>query len=182
MSKLEKLLVLPVVACLVLSMPASHADSISPSINNGEREYSHEKPNSSFYGTGYTGRMGEASQLRFEADQLMADGKLEEARSKIGKAVMLDPGDPEGHIMYARCITKILYSKKTVDEKLLARCIEEWSLIWHHDSDQIEQSEAKGQARHLMRIAKAIEKEKKLQDKEKEKRDALASTGKKPAE
>lgn len=171
----SRLLVLPLVPLATLfSLPAM-ADSISPNINNGDREYSSDKPNSEFYGRGYTGRLTEASALRFEADQLMADAKFEEAKVLLGKAVKLDPGDPEGHIMYARCITKILFAKKTIDEKLLDRCIEEWTIIWHHDSDQIEQAEAKAQARHLMRISKALAKSKKERDKDK----ALASADKK---
>lgn len=163
-------LALYLVSAVILSGSPVLADSISPNINNGDRDYSTEKPNSSYYGTGYTGRMTEASELRFEADQLLADGKLEEAKKKLGKAVMLDPGAPEGHMMYARCITRILHSKKTIDEDLLARCIEEWSLIWHHDADQVEQAEAKAQARSLIRIARMLEKEKK----EKEKEETLA--------
>ena len=169
------------VCLLVLAMAAGGmalADNINPNINNGDRDYSTEKPNSAYYGTGYTGRMTEASQLRFEADQLMADGKLEEAKKKLGKAVMLDAGDPEGHLMYARLITRMLYAKKTVDEKLLAQCLEEWQMIWHHDSDQTEQAEAKAQARRLMRIAKALARQKKEMDKDK----ALAASEKKSLE
>lgn len=165
------------VSLYVLHFCPAWADAISPNIDNGDREYSTERPNSAFYGTGYTGRMTEASQCRFEADQLMADGKLEEARKKLGKAVMLDPGDPEGHLMYARCITRMLYAKKTIDEKLLQQCITEWSMIWHHDSDQTEQVEAKAQARKLIRIAKELDKQKKQMEKDKEK--ALASADKK---
>jgi hypothetical protein len=171
----NRFLVLPLVPLTLLFSGPAFADTISPNINNGDREYSSEKPNSEWFGTGYTGRMTEASSLRFEADQAMADGKLEEAKTKLGKAVKLDPGDPEGHIMYARCITKILFGKKTIDEKLLARCIEEWTIIWHHDSDQMEQAEAKAQARHLMRISKALDKQKKELEKDK----ALAATDKK---
>lgn len=171
-------LVLPLIPLSMLATGPVLADSISPAINNADREYSTEKPNSNYYGTGYTGRLTEASELRFEADQLMADGKLEEARKKLGKVVMLDPGDPEGHLMYARCITRILYSKKTLDEKLLARCIEEWSMLWHHDADQTEQVEAKAQCRSLQRIAKAIDKQKKERDKGK----ALAAAEKKTVE
>ncbi len=182
MNRTLKAIVLAVLPALLtgnILSPAA-ADSISPNINNGDREYSEEKPESSFYGSGYTGRMAEASQLRFEADELMADGKLEEARKKIGKAVMLDPGTTDGHIMYARCITRMLYAKKTLDEKLLSRCIEEWKLIWHHDADQIEQVEAKAQAKTLMRIAKELEKQKK--DNSNEPQQSLASTGKKSVE
>lgn len=173
----------PVLVALVIGS-AALADPISPSIENGDRDYSKEKPNAAYYGTGYTGRMTEASELRFEGDQLMADGKLEEAKAKLGKAVKLDPGSPETHMMYARCITKIFYSKKTVDETMLARCIEEWSLLWHHNADQLEQAEAKAQCRALLRIAKGIEKHRKEKDKEKlqEKQESLASVSKKSLE
>lgn len=164
-------LILPVVTFSVLISPPALADAISPQINNGEREYSTEKADTSYFGTGVSGRMSEASHLRFEGEQLLADGKLEEAKRKLGKAVMLDPGEPGGHIFYARCITRILQSQPTIDEKLLARCIAEWSLIWHHDADQTEQYEAKGQARRLIRIARALEKEKKA--KAKQKKEAL---------
>ncbi|SRR5579875_136838 len=152
-----------------LIAPPALGDAISPRMNNGDREYSTEKPNSAYYGRGTAGRQVEASELRLQGDQLMADGELEEARKKLGKAVKLDPGDPDGHIMYARCITKILFSKKTVDESLLARCIGEWRLIAYHDADQLEQAEAKAQAKRLIKIAKVLEKRKRDREKEKEK-------------
>jgi hypothetical protein len=180
---INKRKVIPSLVSLLIGS-AALSDPISPNIHNGERDYSKEKPNAAYYGSGFSGRMTEASELRFEGDQLMADGKLEEAKAKLGKAVMLDPGSPETHMMYARCITKILYSKKTVDEALLSRCLEEWSLLWHHNADQLEQGEAKAQCRALMRIAKGIEKHRKEKDKDKvrEREESLASANKKTLE
>ncbi|HEY9868183.1 MAG TPA: hypothetical protein V6D08_03165 [Candidatus Obscuribacterales bacterium] len=144
----------------------ARADVISPHINDHGRVYSDEPPNSALYGTGMSGRMSEASALRFEGEQDLQTRNLNEAVRKLGKAVQLDPGYPPGHVLYARAITAKFYANKgPIDEDLLRRCIDEWKLIWRHDADQLEQMEARSTARKLIRIAKAIEKKKKEQAK-----------------
>jgi predicted Zn-dependent protease len=138
------------------------ADDISPQINNRGKMYSKEAPDSSYFGIGPAGRLSEASYLRFQGQVDMDNENIEAAIAKIGKAVQLDPGDPEGHLLYAKALTAKFYANQgKVDEKLLGRCLQEWQLIWHHDADPQEQAEAKWQARKLQKIAKALDKEKK---------------------
>jgi hypothetical protein len=145
-----------------ISTQPAEADAISPHVSDRGRVYSNEPANSSFYGTGMSGRLSEASALRFEGEQDLHADNIDEAVRKLGKSVQLDPGFPPGHVLYARAITAKFYSKQdAIDEVLLHRCIDEWKLVWHHDADQFEQEEAKGQARKLMRIARALEKKKK---------------------
>jgi len=154
----------PLLVSLVL--PA-RADLISPHVNASGKVYSKEPPNSAMYGTGMVGRLAEASALRYEGDQLLVDGKYEEAIPKLAKCVQLDPGCALGHVLYARAITTKLYeSEDAIDEKLLRKAITEWKMIWRHDADQLEQEEARMQARKLMKIAKNLEK--KRQDAAKE--------------
>ena len=160
------LLILCAVSISGISISPAGADPISPHVTDRGRVYSNESPNSSFYGTGMSGRLSEASALRFEGEQDLHTDNIEEAIRKLGKSVQLDPGYPPGHVLYARAITAKFYAKQdAIDEALLRRCIDEWKLVWHHDADQFEQEEAKGQARKLMHIAKALEKKKKVQAK-----------------
>jgi len=133
---------------------------MSPNITSGGKVYSEERPNKEFFGSGMSGRLSEASYLRFSGEQAMDDGDLPLALKKLGKAVQLDPGDPTGHMMYARAMTskinRALRKNEHIDEELISDCIEEWTLIWRHDADTSEQAEAKAQARRLARIAKMI--------------------------
>lgn len=146
----------------MLSLGQAGADVISPHINDHGQVYSDEPPNSALYGTGMSGRLSEASALRFEGEQDLQTRNLDEAVRKLAKAVQLDPGYPPGHVLYARAITAKFYANQgPIDEDLLKRCIDEWKLIWRHDADQLEQMEARSSARKLMGIAKAIEKRKK---------------------
>lgn len=139
---------------------AALADAISPHITSGGKVYSEEKPNREFFGTGMSGRLSEASHLRFTGEQALDDGDLSTALKKLSKAVQLDPGDPTGHLMYARAMTskinRALKKGQEVDAELMSDCIEEWKLIWRHDADTSEQAEAKAQWRRLARIAKLM--------------------------
>ncbi|MBK9144355.1 MAG: tetratricopeptide repeat protein [Candidatus Melainabacteria bacterium] len=156
------------------------ADAISPNINTSDKVYSREKPRSSFYGTGVSGRMSEASALRFEGDQLTIEGKYEEALKLLTKAVQLDPQDPTGHLFLARALTGKLKGQdfSTLDEKLLSRCFEEWTLIRRHDADHENQYEAKKNLRFIKRVAKAVEEEKLPPEERNKKKSFLA--GKNP--
>ena len=142
------------------------ADNISPGINNGDKVYSRQKPDKEFFGTGVSGRLSEASYLRFMGEQDLDDGNWEEAVQRLAKAVQLDSGDPRGHILYAKAMTSKfnagIKSPGGPDLSLLKDCIEEWKLIWHHDADAIEQFEARAQARRLSRFAKAWQKNQEL--------------------
>ena len=160
--KQSLLLVLCTVSIPGIANTPAAADAISPHVSDRGRVYSNEPPNSSFYGSGMSGRLSEASALRFDGERALHDDNIDEAVRKLGKSVQLDPGYPSGHVLYARAITAKFYSNhEAIDEALLHRCIDEWKLVWHHDADQFEQEEAKGQARKLMRIARALEKKKK---------------------
>lgn len=146
-------------------LPVS-ADAISPKIGNTPKKYSEERPNTAYFGTGTGGRLSEASQLRFEAEHALNEHELEEAIRLSKKSVHLDPGDPTGHVLLARALTGKFYATKgPVNEELLKECLAEWRLIWFHDPDQFEQTEAKWQAIKLMRIAKALDRERKLKAK-----------------
>ncbi|HNB24835.1 MAG TPA: hypothetical protein PKZ32_20610, partial [Candidatus Melainabacteria bacterium] len=129
-------------------------------ITSGGKVYSEERPNKEFYGSGMSGRLSEASHLRFSGEQAYDDGDLSEALKKLSKAVQLDPGDPTGHFMYARALTakinRDLKKNEPVDQEMLTDCIDEWKLIARHDADISEQSEAKAQWRRLARIAKLM--------------------------
>lgn len=139
---------------------AASADTISPNITSGGKVYSEERPNKEFFGSGMSGRLSEASHLRFTGEQALDDGDLPLALKKLSKAVQLDPGDPTGHVMYARAMTtkinRTLKKGEKVDADLLDDCIAEWKLIWRHDVDSSEQAEAKAQARRLVQIAKLM--------------------------
>ena len=82
------------------------ADAISPNIENGDKVYSTEKPNAAYFGTGVAGRLSEASRLRFEGEHYTINGDFDRALSRLRKAVELDPGDPQGHLLLSRAMTK----------------------------------------------------------------------------
>lgn len=137
-------------------VPAVLADSISPSIGDAGKVYSTEKPDTSFFGTGSSAKLHEASALRFKADQLISEGELDDAMKVLAKAVQFDPQDPTGHLMLARVMTQKLRSnRKSVDWELYAQCIDEWTLLAKHDADHLEQQEARGAIQSLKRMAKA---------------------------
>lgn len=144
-----------------LGLPlAAQADAISPGICDTGKTYSKEKPDVSFYGTGMAGRMNEAMALRFTGDQNVHEGKYDEAIRKLAKAVQLDPEDPGGHMLYARAMSaKIRYAKGRVSVDLVDRALEEWRLLWHHDSDYSEQFEAKMQVLHLSRLEHTLKRQ-----------------------
>ena len=168
-------LTLSVIASLVL-VPAARADVTSPSIKDTGKQYTREKPATSYYGTGTSARLTEASELRMAVEDLIAAGELEQALPKAKKAVQLDPGDPSGHLFLARILTTKFYETKgKIDEKLMAECAREWQMIRYHDADPTEQWEAGQQVKKLMRIAKTLEKEKIRLAREKE--DAAAKDG-----
>ncbi|MBC7996428.1 MAG: hypothetical protein IAF58_00685 [Leptolyngbya sp.] len=149
---------------MVLLPGIALADAISPNITSGGKVYSEERPQKDFFGTGMSGRLSEASYLRFTGEHSFDDGDVETAIKKLGKAVHLDPNDPTGHVLYARAMTSKLNQQlrkgtPAVDKELLSECLEEWKLLWRHDADTSEQMEAKGQARRLMRVMKVMAKE-----------------------
>ena len=143
-----------------LSTAPAFADAISPNVKDNGVIYSEAEPNSSVYGTGPGAELTEASMLRFKGEERIRRRKYDEAIGLLEKAVQLDPGDPASHILLARARTgKIMHDKNLPDNESLQKAIAEWKMIWHHDADQTEQIEAKAQARLLMRLAKAIEKD-----------------------
>jgi hypothetical protein len=150
------------------AVQSAMADVTSPSIKDMGKKYTTEKPKTEYYGTGSSGRLTEASELRVLVEDLLSSGEYEKAIPKAKKAVQLDPGDPSGHLFLARALTNKLYqSKEEIDEKLLAECIREWQMIRYHDADPTEQWEAGNQVKALNKIAKALEKEKLIKEKEK---------------
>ncbi|MBK7748765.1 MAG: hypothetical protein IPP57_21355 [Candidatus Obscuribacter sp.] len=157
-----KLIRLSIIALLgaILPLPVM-ADAISPNIDREEEVYSHEAPNAAFFGKGASGRMTEASYLRFTAEQSLLERRYKDAYRATSKAVQLDPGDPTGHVMLARSLSGMLRTKSgAIDEDLLNRTIKEWRLIAMHDVDLTEQLEAKANLKKLNKIAKAIKQQK----------------------
>jgi hypothetical protein len=142
---------------IVLQVPAANADAISPSIKETTQLYSNEKSNKAFYGTGITGRLSEASALRFQGEQDTHDQNFDTAVRELAKAVQLDQGDPEGHMLYARALSAKIKAGQ-VNPKELETALHEWHLLWHHDSDHDDQVEAHMEARSLGRIARALDK------------------------
>ena len=136
----------------------SMADVISPAIGEADQSYSNEPANAAFFGKGVSGRMSEASYLRFAGEQALLEAKFKEAYQKFAKAVQLDPGDPTGHVMLARSMTGILRKQKIeeLDRQLLMRTIHEWKLIQRHDADISEQFEATANLHKLSRVQKLI--------------------------
>lgn len=153
--------------------PLASADVTSPSIKDRGKKYSTEKPLTNYYGSGSSGRLVEASELRMVIEDLLAAGEFEKAIPKAKKAVQLDPGDPAGHLFLAKAMTAKFYSQKgEIDEKLLAECAREWNMIRYHDADPTEQWEAGNEAKKLAKIAKALDKEKLRKKQAQEERDA----------
>lgn len=168
--KNKSLLVVVSLAACIITPTSVYADAMSPSIKDTGKTYSKEHADYEYYGTGIGGRAMEASMLRFQIDRLIQDGMYEKAMVKARKACQLDPSDPENHLLLARAVTKRLASLTgPVNEKLLAEAMTEWKLIWMHDADNTEQSEAKYNYVHLKRVAMGIEKKKKMEAKEREK-------------
>lgn len=149
------------------SIPSGvYADVTSPSIKDRGKKYTEERPNTTYYGTGIGARAMEASELRFECERALQDGRVEEALVKSRKAVQLDPGDPGGHLFLARAMTrKLNMAKGEVDEKLLTEVMTEWKMLWQHDADAGEQLEAKMSYMRMLRIAKGLAKQRQLEDK-----------------
>lgn len=177
MKKAVLLLVAPgLVAATISSGAPVYADSISPAIRSSGKTYSKEAPDSAFYGTGIGGRAMEASALRFEIERLLQDAEWDKAIAKARKACQLDPGDPESHLFLARGLTKKLQTTNgAVDEKVLAEAMAEWKLIWLHDADQTEQTEGKFNYMRMLRISRALAKQKKIEMAERDKaKQALA--------
>lgn len=141
--------------CAAFCITPALADAISPGVNDIGKVYSTEKPNYGYFGTGPSGRLAEASHLRFMADRDLSDGKLDEAMTTLAKAVQLDPSDPQGHLMLARAMTrKIKMNKSNIDWELYGQCLDEWSLIAQHDADHEEQMEARMNMSSLKKLAK----------------------------
>jgi hypothetical protein len=156
---LSKLISMSAVVGLLIPGTKVQADSISPAITGDGRSYSKEAPNEAFYGSGMSGRMSEASALRFDGEQDTVSQKYDAAIRKLAKAVELDPNDPTGHVLYARALSKkIDATKGKVPLATIEEAIEEWKTIWHHDADVFEQWEGHKQVRHLDKVAKAIKK------------------------
>jgi hypothetical protein len=161
MKNQTRTLAMAVLAAIAIQPCVVYADVINPRIRDTGKVYSSDKPDQSLYGTGMGGRAAEASDLRFAVERDLQDGLLDQAILKAKKAVQFDPSDPETHLLLARAMTKKFYSKKgPPDEKLLVECLYEWTMLWHHDSDQWEQLEAKRETKRMMRIAKAIARQK----------------------
>lgn len=152
------------------------ADAISPNIDNSEKVYSSEKPNSAFFGSGIAGRLSEASQLRFQGENYSSDGQHERAIQCLKKAVELDPGDPTGHFLLAQALTKKLKSQENPDQKLLLETYNEWSLIDKHDADHTHQFEARKNIRFLKLLNKAMYEKEHPEEAGKKRRSLFAST------
>lgn len=109
--------------------------------------------------------MTEASELRFRGEQQTADGELDDALRNLAKAVQLDPGDPTGHLLFARALSRKIREGKDVTPRLVQVALAEWKLLWHHDADQTEQYEAKMEALRLSRVSRALNRRLKKQEK-----------------
>jgi len=147
---------------LFLSHIPAIADAISPAITGDGKQYSKDLANSAYFGSGISGRLTEASTLRFEGEQETASGNHDVAIKKLRKAVQLDPADPTGHILYARALSAKVRSSQSPDPSLIAQAIEEWKLIWHHDADLLEQVEGRRESRALSKLAKSVSSKKML--------------------
>jgi len=163
--KERKILLFILIALAAVAAPSlipakpAEADVISPSINDDEAtSYSREPANAAFFGKGVSGRMSEASYMRFGGEQALLEGDFKEAYRKLSKAVQFDPGDPTGHVMLARAMTGILRKAKNteIDRDFLMRTMREWKQIQRHDADQTEQFEARDNLRKLARVVKLI--------------------------
>ena len=137
---------------------AAWADAISPNIHETDKVYSKEKPNAAYFGSGIAGRLTEASRLRFEGEHYTIEGEFDKAIEVLRKAVQLDEGDPQGHVLLARAMTKAIRRSNAnePDKKLISQCIQEWSLIDKHDADHTHQFEARKNLRALKALSKGI--------------------------
>lgn len=153
------------------------ADAISPNIGNSEKVYSEEKPNSSYFGSGIAGRLSEASQLRFKGEHFSSDGQHDQAIRALKKAVELDPGDPTGHFLLAKALTRKLKSNdESIDRKLFKEAYEEWCLIDKHDADHTHQFEARKNIRFLKKLARAAYLKDHPEEAEKKRRSFISGT------
>ena len=141
---------------IVVPVQSALADAISPNIQNGDKVYSTEKPNAAYFGTGVAGRLSEASRLRFEGEHYTINGEFDTAIRQLKKAVELDPGYPEGHVLLARAMTKKIKKSDVLDKKLFKECRAEWSLIDKHDADHTHQFEARRNLRFLHQVARSV--------------------------
>lgn len=131
------------------------ADSISPNINDGDKVYSSEKPNSAYFGKGMTGRLNEASTLRFTGEHHISEGEHDEAIKVLNKAVQLEPDYPEGHMLLARAMTaKIKKTRSNPDLTLVKQALDEWQLLSLHDAYYEDQLEARTNIALIKKIAK----------------------------
>ena len=140
-------------------MPLSAlADSISPGITGDNQQYSGEAMNAAFFGSGPASHLTEASQLRMQGEQSTREGKPDLAMRMLAKAVQLEPGDPTGHLLYARALSAKIKSSPAdaTSLPLIYKATDEWKMLWHHDADSFEQAEAKNEARRLSKLAKVI--------------------------
>jgi hypothetical protein len=152
-------LALLAVWCPIDSQSRVLADAISPHIRETTSLFPPEKPNTAFYGSGVAGRMTEASELRFAGERDTMDGKFDDAIHKLAKAVQMDPGDPAGHLLFARALSRKISAGKHVTPQLVQVALSEWKQLWHHDADQTEQLEAQLEARRLGRVARTLSKQ-----------------------
>jgi hypothetical protein len=158
--------------CILVSAACAD-EAISPAIKETtEQVYSTEKPNSQIYGSGLSAHLTEASVLRFQGEQDIEDHNFDEAIRKLSKSVQLDPGEPEGHLLYARAMSKKISTGKGVTPDLVTKALQEWRLLWRHDADFSEQQEAHWETRRLTHVAKILSKQ------EKNKQAQVATTGK----
>jgi|AGTN01.2.fsa_nt_gi hypothetical protein len=135
-------------------LPAA-ADALSPNINEGDKVYSSEKPNSAYFGKGMTGRLNEASSLRFTGEHYISEGELDDAIQALNKAVQLEPDYPEGHVLLARAMTaKIKKTRSNLDLTLVKQALEEWQLISLHDAYYEDQLEARNNISAIKKLAK----------------------------
>ncbi len=139
----------------VYGAPAN-ADSISPNIGDTGKVYSTETSDSAYFGGGIGGRLSEASHLRFKGDHFISINDFDSAITVLLKAVQLEPGYPEGHLLLARAMTaKIKRSKDAFDWELFNHCMDEWKMLSKHDADFGEQLEARSNMATLKKLAKA---------------------------
>lgn len=147
----------------------AYADVVSPSIKDRGEEYTTEKCNSAYFGSGTGGRMTEASQLRIECDFALQERDFKTALKKAQKACQLDPSYAEGHLLLARAMTGCIYQNQgAVDEKMLHEALREWKIIRIHDADISDQFEASSNLKKLGMISRGLEKERERKKKEEE--------------
>ena len=137
---------------------AACADSISPNITDIGKRYSTEKLNTEYFGRGTGGRLSEASHLRFKGDHYLSIGDYDNAIAVLLKAVQLDTGYPEGHLLLARAMTAKLRSTQANDDfdwDMFTHCADEWKMISRHSADFGEQLEARNNLAMLKKMYKS---------------------------